>query len=382
MLKQIKNNLRRYINNWSGWQTDRKIVVIESDDWGSIRMPSRDVYVKCLKAGYPVDQTFYERFDSLASEKDLELLFEVLNRYKDKNGNPAVLTANVLAANPDFEKIKASGYEKYFYELITETFKRYPEHSDCFNLWKDGMDHNVFFPQSHGREHVNVSKFMKDLQKGNKDVHFGFQHKMPGCIAKRNPEGGNKYVVSLNYFDPLDKKEKLDIIIEGLELFEKLFGFQSKSFTPPNYIWSPDYNEKIADEGVRYYQGRRKMKEKKIDGTYCLNNHSLGEENKYGQKYLIRNAIFEPSLFDFASDPVDSCLKDIRVAFRMNKPAIICSHRINYVGFIDADNRDKNLKLLNDLLKKILRKWPDVEFMNSVELGKLMDEHSRVISND
>lgn len=35
--------LRTVIKNFSnlpGWRTNRKIVVIESDDWGSIRMPS------------------------------------------------------------------------------------------------------------------------------------------------------------------------------------------------------------------------------------------------------------------------------------------------------------------------------------------------------
>jgi hypothetical protein len=56
----------------------------------------------------------------------------------------------------------------------------------------------------------------------------------------------------------------------------------------------------------------------------------------------------------------------------MNKPAIICTHRINYVGYIDSSNRDSNLKKLNDLLIAILKKWPETEFMNSVTLGELI----------
>ncbi|NTW32234.1 MAG: hypothetical protein HGB12_06370 [Bacteroidetes bacterium] len=31
-------------SNIPGWRTDRKILVIESDDWGSIRMPSKETY--------------------------------------------------------------------------------------------------------------------------------------------------------------------------------------------------------------------------------------------------------------------------------------------------------------------------------------------------
>jgi len=96
---------------------------------------------------------------------------------------------------------------------------------------------------------------------------------------------------------------------------------------------------------------------------------------KYGQRFLIRNAIFEPALLDSADDPVRNCLKDISIAFRMKKPAVICTHRLNYVGFLDENNRDKNLKMLQELLDSILEKWPEVEFMNSVQLGLLIDEN-------
>jgi len=278
MLHSVLDTFKKYLKNLPGWRTDRKIIVIESDDWGSIRMPSRQVYNKCLNAGYRVDQIAYERFDSLASEDDLELLFEVLNRYKDKFDNPAIITANVLTANPDFQKIKESGYQKYFYELITDTFKRYPLHSKCFDLWQKGFEDKVFFPQSHGREHLNVSMFMKSLREKDEDVLFGFDHEMPGCIPKGNPKGGNKYVESLRYTDKKDKEEKLSIILEGLRLFEKLFGYSSASFIPPNHIWSPDYDELVSKTGVKYYQGRRKMKEPRFDGTFHLHSHSLGKK--------------------------------------------------------------------------------------------------------
>jgi len=38
MIKSIKSHLL----NLPGWHTNRKIVVIESDDWGSIRMSSAE----------------------------------------------------------------------------------------------------------------------------------------------------------------------------------------------------------------------------------------------------------------------------------------------------------------------------------------------------
>ena len=34
-----------------GFHTNRRLIVIESDDWGSIRMPSRDVFAKIAENG-------------------------------------------------------------------------------------------------------------------------------------------------------------------------------------------------------------------------------------------------------------------------------------------------------------------------------------------
>jgi hypothetical protein len=374
MISKLKRHIGRYINNISGWSTDRKIVVIESDDWGSIRMPSKEVYEECLKAGYQVDQNVYERFDSLASEDDLELLFDVLYSVSDQWGKPAVMTANILTANPDFERIKASGYRKYYYESIARTFEKYPNHSNALNLWKRGKDNGVFYPQSHGREHLNVSLFMNALQQGDEDVLFGFKHNMPGNISKYNTKVGNKFVESMRYTNQQDKEEKLSFVIEGLDLFEDLMGYRSETFIPPNYIWSPDFDELMSRKGVRFYQGHRKMKEPLFNGTIRLHKHRLGEENNFGQKYLIRNAIFEPSMSSTNEDPVKRCLRDISAAIRMNKPAVICSHRLNYVGYIDVENRDKNLEMLEELLIQITKKWPQVEFLNSEQLGRIMEK--------
>jgi hypothetical protein len=377
-LLNVRRTISPWIKNIRGWRTDRKIVIIESDDWGSIRMPSREVYEKCMKAGYRVDKIAYERYDSLASEEDLELLFNLLTSFKDSNGNHPIITANSLVANPDFAKIQSSGFQEYHYELVTETFKRYPKHSGVFDLWMKGKQEGVFFPQSHGREHLNVSMFMNALQSGGKDVLFGFKHGIPGIIPHgENPAGGNTYVESLKYINEVDKEQKLKIILEGLDLFKQLFGYRSESLIPPNYLWSPDYDKRVSENGVRFYQGNQKMKEPMFNGSVMYHTHHLGDKNSYGQYYLVRNALFEPSLFKKKiNDTVGNCLNSISAAFTLNKPAVICSHRINYIGFINPENRDRNLKLLQELITKIQKKWPQVEFMTSAELGNLIGEQN------
>ncbi|GAF03251.1 hypothetical protein [Saccharicrinis fermentans] len=51
---------------------------------------------------------------------------------------------------------------------------------------------------------------------------------------------------------------------------------------------------------------------------------------------------------------------------------MISSHRVNYVGGLDVQNRSRGLKQLEQLLKQITKTWPDVEFITSEELGKIV----------
>ncbi len=346
-------------------------------------MPSREVYEQCLDAGYPVDNVSYDRYDSLLSQSDLELLFELLTKYRDKNGNHPAITANCVVANPDFEKIRRDNFQKYHYELITDTFKRYPAHKNNLSMWKEGVQKKIFLPQFHAREHLNVSLFMKYLQDGNRDVHFGFENGMPGIILNGPRGTGNYFVEASHYESVSDKEDKLNIYIEGLDLFEGLFGYRSESIIPPNYTWSPDFDAAVLNKGVRIFQGLRKMKEPVPGDGYIYHSSFIGKRNSLGQVYLVRNALFEPSMFNLGvKNHVDRCLKEISIAFAMQKPAIITSHRINYSGFIDCSNRDRNLKMLDELLSKMLKQWPRIEFMTSDQLGLLIsnENHQTIIT--
>lgn len=366
MLSSLKRSLGPYYRNLGGWRTDRKLLVIESDDWGSIRMPSRSVYEECLRAGYPVDRIAYERFDAPLSNDDLEHLLELLSSFRDSKGKSPVITANCLVANPDFERIESSGFEEYHYELVTETLKKYPKHDRSFSLWLKGHEAGLLRPQFHGREHLNVTMFMRALREKDEDAMFGFKHRMPGCIPKGPIPCGNLYVEATRFRSAEEKDYVQKAIIEGLGIFEKLFGFRSKTLIPTNYRWSRDFDGPVSQCGVSGFQGNRVMLDQQNDGSHIRVKRKLGESNSFGQMYLARNATFEPSLFAMKiSDPVAHCLREINAAFLMGKPAIISSHRINFCGFIDSDNRDRNLRMLRRLLENVIKKWPSVEFLSS-----------------
>lgn len=373
-IKKAKRNIENNLTNMPGWRTDRKLVIIESDDWGSIRMPSREVYEKLLKIGDKVDRDAFCKYDSLASESDLFLLFDTVMKFKDLKGNYPVITANCAVANPDFDKIRASGFSRFYSEPFTETLLRYPEHRKSFEIWQQGINQKIFFPQLHCREHLNVTRWMKHLKEERRDVTTAFDNRMISTGNSFNSANAYAYMDAFNY----DSKNELhtlnSILREGLDLFKLIFGYYSKSFIASCYIWGSHLEKELGDNGVGYLQGSNiQLLPQKTEGTKTLGKkrHYIGQANRYNQIYLIRNCTFEPS-WNRNIDWVNNCLREIATAFKWNKPATISTHRLNFIGYIDQSNRDKNLKLLSLLLSGIIKSWPDVEFITSVQLGEMI----------
>lgn len=369
LIHTIKQNLANIL----GWRTNRKIVVIESDDWGSIRTRSKEDLETLKKHNINVDKCHYMLNDSLASESDLKELFEVLTSFKDHQGNPPVFTANCLVANPDFQKIEESNFSQYFYESFQDTLERYPKHYKSFSIWKEGMNKGVFHPQSHGREHLNISRWMRDLQNNVEETHLAFDMEIYGISGHISNVKRGSYQAAYDGGNKEFSYNRDEIVKEGLKYFNKIFGYKSETFISPNYVWDDKVEKSLYEGGVKYIQSSRAQL---VSGDYgnkrIIKRHFTGQKNKLNQKYLVRNCHFEPTE-NPNKDWVNSCLKEMEIAFRWNKPAIISTHRVNYIGFINPKNRDKNLPLLKELIHIMLKKWPDIEFMSSDQLGKLMD---------
>lgn len=363
--QKVSNRVFGYINERKGWKTDRKIVVIESDDWGAIRMPDRETYDTMLRAGIRVDKSHYNKFDTLAGSEDFGHLYQILCKYRDMKGNHPVITANTVVANPDFGRIEQSEFTKYYYEPFTQTLSHY---NRDFKLWKEGIDRKLFYPQFHAREHLNVYRWINYLRRNSREVRFAFKHKLYGIGSKLSLEGNPSFVQAFDSNDYLPNHTLKDIINDGLQIFLNTFGYQSKSFIAPNYIWGDEVENLLHLNGVKFIQGS--TIQKKVNGTQY---NYTGKRNYNNQIYLVRNVVFEPSTF-VSQDWVNSSIKEIAQAFKLRRPAVICTHRVNYIGMIFENNRIKNLKLLDELLSKILKNWPDIEFMTSEELGYIIEQ--------
>jgi len=366
------NTIKRNYINFRGWSTKRKILVIESDDWGAVRMPSREVYDKFISKGIPVNNHYFAKNDCLESNSDIEALFGVLSKHKDLHGNNAVITANAVVANPDFEKIAASGKKVYSYESIVETYNRYPAHDKVFKMWtNEGISEKLLWPQFHGREHVNVQNWMKVINSSSKAELLAFDtNTILGMPVLGEVADNFNYMAAFEYKNISEQKAIEEITIDGLKIFKDLFGFSSESFIASCGIQGSHIDKILAEGGVKYHQNGHQFRPLS-DGTVKPEQKIWGQKNDFEQIYWRRNATFEPSK-EPSKDWVDCCLADINTAFRWGKPAVINSHRVNYSGGIFIENRHNTLKYLDGLLSTILKKWPDVEFKTSEELGNII----------
>jgi hypothetical protein len=376
MLQKLKKNFFKNISNIPGKTVNRKIVVFESDDWGSTRIRDNNSYTALKEKGLNVADVHYDTVESLESNLDLELLFELLKKFKDSKGNSPNFTALCIMGNPDFEAIKASDYNNYYFQPLHETIKEYPNSNNILELWKQGYSNQLFTPELHGREHVNVRRYLNILNchQRKEGLRFALDLKSVGPSAYQN------YIYP-NYLGALHPESKDEIpelhaqLLEAGSLFNEYMGYSPNVFIAPNAEEPKELEITLHKIGVKYITRSKRRIYPLGDGKYNKEWNFIGKQNEFGQIVLNRNAFFEPVSWGekhYVADWVDSCLKDIEIAFRWNKPAVISTHRVNYVGSLDPKNREKGLGQLSSLISSILKKWPNVEFMSSRQLGDLI----------
>ena len=245
--------LIKNVANLPGWRTDRKIVVFESDDWGSVRMRDKHAYDVLKENGLNVDRYHYDSVESLESNEDFELLFNLLTKFKDINGRSPMFTAMCILGNPDFEKIKESDFQNYHFQPLKKTIEEYPKSSKLLDYWIRGKSSNLFIPELHGREHINVQRYMKILQshEGKEGMRLALDFKSIGPSAFKN-------FVYPNYLGALHPSERSEItdlhkyIVEAGNLFEEYIGAKPSVFIAPNAEEPKELEHTLKKIGVKF----------------------------------------------------------------------------------------------------------------------------------
>lgn len=368
------NNIKQSIYNLPGFRTKRKLVVIESDDWGALRTPCPDSRQELIDSGMDLESNPYHMFDSLERNEDVSNLMEVLSSIRDCRGNPVIFTLNNITANPNFKAIAESDFKEYYYESFTDTYKRYEGSDKVKQLIEEGRTNGLFNVQFHGREHLNIPRWMKELKAGNKVIFNAFKREMyspPVAFTMNYPM---EFMDALDYDNEQEADEKVNIINTGLNIFISAWGAYPESFIAPCYRWDSKIESFLSLKGVNFLQSQRAQLIPRPFPNYEVNSafRYTGQRNKFGQIYTVRNVMFEPSLRNHDENIISEALQQISLSFRMRKPVIISSHRINYIGRINCQNSEKSTEMLAKLLKKITERYPDVEFVSSPQLGSII----------
>lgn len=350
---------------------NKKVIVFESDDWGSIRTP-KGIKGQLDRLVPNWQKNPYHRFDILESAIDFREMIGTLSLIQQKTGKKVKFTLNYVMANPDFDPIRQSGYYDYHFELFPETYQRYWRSKEAIQLLRQGSTFGYFLPQFHGREHIQVPFWLEQLR--NKDRVFlkAFELGFSGISLDVYKKPERNVQASFDVRDKSDFIYSKKSLIDGLGLFNQTFGFSSKSIIPNNYIWPSTLNSTLLDNEVKFIQGMKSHAHPRAvsEVKRTFTPRRSGGKTAEGILNLVRNTSFEPSFYTDKQAELSKCLKEIGTAFLFRQPAVISMHRINFVGGLHEKNRTENLRLFEQLACAIIRRWPDVEFWDSVQLGE------------
>ncbi len=324
-----------------------RIVVIESDDWGLQRARQAEA-LDWVAHKYGKDKFSRWTTDAMESAEDMNALFDVLSHYQNKFEKPPIFTTNFITHNAD---IDATG---------NLTFRSLSESTATIReIYMTGISARYIYPQFHGFSHFNTSSLADYVltDDAREDHENGF------LLAKSTIRG------SLNFLHGEFSKENPNLIKDfeaGLLEFRNYFGFSSLSVIPPTFVFDTNWLTLLKQNGIKYLQAGNRLRNSNNSRCYYP---LLRKKN--GIIWGIRNARLDPHpqyKFGF-----EECLANIDLAFTYQLPAVIDLHRVNISGRYPSSYRELTLWHLNKLLKAILKRWPDTQFLTTVELMKKID---------
>ena len=334
----------------------RPIVMIQSDDWGRVGIPSVETIERLRNHYANIGESKWD-FYGLETEGDIVALGEMLTTVKDLDGNSPCVTANFVMANADLPRMRDERYREFRWIPITRGFPD-PWKEDLVPLYRSYIDKGVLEPGLHGFTHFNASEMVACL---NEDSERGQRARLLAeCevpyLASFTPEYNFALISRRDGERFVGRRVQEAWVRSGVELFVEAFGKQPHTTCAPGY--------------------RADATTKSIWRAHCIEScQSVGLlplKTSDGLVQLSRNVSFEPVLSE--DDVISVALREAQRAVLFGTPIVICTHSINYVTrFVGAAERSR--ELLRQLLLSLLERFPDLRFASAAEVTRAWREN-------
>lgn len=328
--------------------TRLRAVVLESDDWGLCAWSPDEQGWRAL-ADQPVFRSPGGRRyagSTLERAEDVRQMAALLGEFRGGDGFPPVWQANTILAAPDYAKLLPPAFEADTLPLIE--LPAAPSRWQRPRLWEEltlARMAGIWWPELHGLHHLPAHAWLAALRRGDSDARRAFEHQSPVCAAV---DGSGEYAPA----EPAEWRTRdLEIAVAR---FRQLFGRLPASLCPPDYRWDERLERDAERLGVTAFQGKGEQLGHAFPRVRRLLLRYRWPHVQGARFYLPPRIAFEPHGHGAGSRVgAPAAHRAAREAWQRGQPAVISTHRVNYVH-LDAAAADAGRAQLRDLLQRLV----------------------------
>lgn len=317
------------------------VFILESDDWGA--GPESQVVA-------------------------LNRLADLLSQFKDHYGKSPVMTLGIALAVPDGPKIVAGKLASYHPLPLSS-----PRFAALREALTKGVALQVFAPQLHGMEHywppALLAAAKSDAAVANWLTQPASQptESLPAHLQSRWVDA------STLPSRPIPKHLIEAAVTREVAEFRAVFGFAPEVAVPPTFVWNDALEQAWAQHGVRFlvtpgarYCGRDAQGNLVSDRDTIVN----GQHGQNSITYLVRDDYFEPAHGHRGVQAIAAVIRKTH----LGRPALLEMHRFNFIA--ETEGRESAFDELRKLLGGLIPALPNVRFMSTIELARLIAERA------
>jgi hypothetical protein len=301
------------------------VVALQSDDWGLAGFIPQGAALQGIDRGLLSPGRFPEVYwgSTLEDSASVAELCGILAAQRGRDGLPAVLQANYVLGSLGWES-EGNGWawREYFLPEVPAAYAR----PGLWQAVRRGMELGVWRPEYHALWHYDPRLRKQRVQ----------EDPAARLAAERGVMifPGSERAWELGPWRPLPElAAELDL---GLQRFGALFGRGPSSIIAPDYTWDARCEDLWESRELTVIQAKREQRYPGMGAGWRprLWKYLRQRWDHWAQPdrlYLERNCRFEPVQAIAMETVVQDCLAEIRRAWTRGQPAVVESHRINFV---------------------------------------------------